>query len=554
MNWFELAYKFLGGLGIFFYGMKFLSEGLQSIAGPLIKRIINTLTTNRLLAVAVGAFVTTIVQSSSVTTVMVVSLVNAGLMELTQAIGVILGANIGTTITGWIIAIKVGKYGLLFVALGFSPMLFSSNESIKQMGKILVALGFVFMGLNFMSGAFKPLRTDASFMHVMQFFAANNLWSLLACIGLGTFLTFIIQSSSAMLGVTIALAVTGAISFQTGVGLVLGENIGTTITALLASVGANTEGKRAARAHGIFNVLGVCAIIPFFWWYVDFIDWLIVSDVAQTGADGSYVNVAAHIAAAHTIFNVTNVCLFLPFLPTLAKFVSWLTPQKTVIEASNLRYLSSDVELSPSLALVAAEKELGVFSNLVVRTLRRTQEYLLSDEPEEKIAQRINQFEDKADIIQRDITVYLCRTQQSILSYEESSHLHSLIRVADELESITDYCASLVRYKDRMTKASDKISPDGYSELKQYLEKVLSYYNEIHLSLSTNKPWEIDKLHVELDNLIQFANKIRKGHENRLQNGKCAPIIGMIFSDIVIGLRKINGHTINVAETMTIKT
>ncbi|MFC1886971.1 Na/Pi cotransporter family protein [Thermodesulfobacteriota bacterium] len=264
MNWFELIYKFLGGLGVFFFGMKFLSEGLQAVAGPLIKRVISALTTNRILAVLVGAFVTTLIQSSSVTTVMVVGLVNAGLMELVQAIGVILGANIGTTITGWIIAIKIGKYGLLFVGIGIFPMLFSKQDAFKQVGNILVALGFIFLGLEFMSGAFKPLRSDDGFLTMMQYFSADHFWSLIACIAMGACLTMIIQSSSAMLGVTIALASTGAISFQTAVGLVLGENIGTTITALLASIPANTEAKRAARAHAFFNVIGVSIITPFF--------------------------------------------------------------------------------------------------------------------------------------------------------------------------------------------------------------------------------------------------------------------------------------------------
>ncbi|MCB0357181.1 MAG: Na/Pi cotransporter family protein, partial [Bdellovibrionales bacterium] len=277
MDWFELAYTVLGGLGIFFFGMKMLSDGLQAVASQWIRNAINTLTTNRLMAVLIGLSVTVIIQSSSITTVMVVGFVNAGLMQLSQAIGVILGANIGTTITGWIISIKVGKYSLLLIGLSVFPLLFSKNEKWSQLGRVVFALGMVFLGLNLMSSAFKPLRSDDDFIQLLQYFQADNYVSLLATISMGCLLTFIIQSSSAMLAITIALATTGAISFQTALALVLGENIGTTITALLASVGANTTAKRAGVAHAVFNVCGVLIISSFFWLYKDFIEFIIAS-------------------------------------------------------------------------------------------------------------------------------------------------------------------------------------------------------------------------------------------------------------------------------------
>ncbi len=549
MNWFELFYKFLGGLGIFFFGIKFLSEGLQAVAGPLIKRVISALTTNRFIAVLVGTFVTTLVQSSSVTTVMVVGLVNAGLMELTQAIGVILGANIGTTITGWIIAIKVGKYGLLFVGVGIFPMLFAKRENFKQIGKVCVALGFIFLGLEFMSGAFKPLRSQEGFLAMMQYFSADHLGSLIACIGMGALLTMIIQSSSAMLGVTIALASTGAITFQTAAALVLGENIGTTITALLASIPANTDAKRAARAHAFFNVIGVSIMVPLFWWYVPLIDGLIGGSVTQTGPDGSYVNVAAHIALSHSLFNVTNTFLFIPFLPWLARLVILITPRPKAKEISRLLHLDSDIQIPPSLALAASEKEMITFSEMVSNALKTTQSVILEPEISQQAAENINRIESECDERQRDLTVYLTRTQQGTLTNQESTQCQALIRVADEMESITDYCASILRYRSRMTQA-ERFTPDALAELKDYSDGVLRYFGRVLECFKEKKQWNVSEMRAELYSLRDRANAIRQTHEARLNQGKCLALTGMIYSDIVVALRKINGHILNVAESM----
>ena len=304
MDTFKIIYTVLGGLGIFFYGMKMMSDALQQAASDVITKVINSLTSNRILAVTVGMIVTMIVQSSSVTTVMVVGFVNAGLMKLPQAIGVIFGSNIGTTITGWIISVKVGKYGLLFIGLGIFPILFSKNHKFQNVGKVLFGIGMIFLGLTLMSGAFKPLRDNQEFLNMISYFSGHSYMNYFASIVTGCLLTVIIQSSSAMLGITIALATTGVIQFHTAAALVLGENIGTTITALLASVGTNTNAKRAARAHAFFNVFGVMLIFTILPWYVDFIDYIIPHEANAVDGEGNLPNIAAHIAASHTIFNI----------------------------------------------------------------------------------------------------------------------------------------------------------------------------------------------------------------------------------------------------------
>lgn len=439
--WFEAFYTFLGGLGIFFFGMKMLSESLQALSGNLLRRIIGILTNNRFTAVLVGILITTLVQSSSVSTVMILGLVNAGLMELRQAIGTIIGANIGTTITGWIIAVKVGKYGLLFVGLGSIPLLTLKNKTYKNIGYILISFGLVFMGLEYMSASFKPLRSSEGFIQLLSYFHADSIPTLLMCIGVGTLLTMVVQSSSAMLGITIALAASGSVTFSTAVALVLGENIGTTITAILATLGANTNAKRAARAHAIFNVVGALLLVPFFWHYVQFIEKIVGGVADELDANGERPNIAAHIAAAHTLFNVIATVVCLPVISKLEKLVIWLTPAPATKEIPHLRYLPSSLDLeAPALALAMAEKELVNLADITGRAVISTKQLLL----EEKFT----------DSIQSEITVFLCRVQQARLSPDQAKSSHAYIYASDEFESIADYCASLARARSRRRRQS----------------------------------------------------------------------------------------------------
>src|SRR5690606_705267 len=276
-------------------------DALQNAASDVIKNVINTITKHRVYSVIVGIVVTVIVQSSSISTVMVVGMVNAGLMNLTQAIGIIFGANIGTTITGWIISIKIGKYGLLLVGMGIFPMLFARASRFKSIGQVLFGVGLVFFGLDIMTDALKPLRSIPEFLNAISFFSGQNYGAYVASIFMGCILTILVQSSSAMLGITMAMATTGIIEFHTAAALVLGENVGTTITALLASVGGNVNSKRAARAHAIFNILGVLVVFGIFPWFVELVDAMVAGDPNLVAANGEKPNIALHIATGHTL-------------------------------------------------------------------------------------------------------------------------------------------------------------------------------------------------------------------------------------------------------------
>ena len=315
MSGFQSFYMFLGGLGIFLLGMKYMSKSLKSSSGNFANHLLNILTKNRIMAILVGFTITSIIQSSSITTVMVIGLVNAGLMKLIQAIGVIVGANIGTTITGWIITIKISKYSLLFVGAGAFLLIFSKKIFWKNAGTVLISLGFVFLGLKFMSAAMAPLKDSPTFLFLMQYFTAHTILSVFACIGVATLLTLLIQSSSAMLGVIIALAQSGNITFATGVALILGANIGTTVTALLASINANATAKMAATAHTIFNLMGALLFLPVFFPFLSLVDNLV------TGSSSAANHVALHIITAHSLFNLISACIFFPFIPFLARWL-----------------------------------------------------------------------------------------------------------------------------------------------------------------------------------------------------------------------------------------
>lgn len=548
--WFELSYQFLGGLGLFFLGMKFLSESLQLVAGKFIRRVIRTLTTNRLMAVGVGTTVTAIVQSSSVTTVMVVGFVNAGLMELTQAIGVIMGANIGTTLTGWILAVKVGKYGPLLLGIGIFPSLFASAERTRALGKVLVALGLVFMGLEAMSGAFKPLRSMDGFLELLQYFSASNVPSLLACVLMGTVLTFVIQSSSAMLGITIALAATGTITFQTAVALVLGENIGTTITALIASVGTTPSAKRAARAHALFNGLGVLWLTPLFWGYLEWVDWLIPGDPNFTEADGVRPYIAAHIAAGHSVFNVVNTLVFLPFVQTIARVVTYLTPDQGPPPLPHLKYLQAGGESSPELALTTAEREVLNLSEVVSKSLKHTRRFVRAKTLNGSDLQQVKEAEQTSDKLQAEITRYLCKTLTAPLSEEQANRIQGLIRAADELESIADYCEAICKHRTRLDEIGESFSIAARKDLRMFFTSVIELFDTLETRMREGEAWDLPVLYATSDKLRSFGADLQRLHSERLASGKCAPGAAILFNDIVVSLNKIRQHLIGVGEAI----
>ncbi|MBC8418242.1 MAG: Na/Pi cotransporter family protein, partial [Desulfobacterales bacterium] len=451
-----IIFKSLGGLGMFLFGMKIISEGLQKVAGKKMRQILSMVSNNRVIGCTVGALVTSVVQSSSATTVMLVSFVDAGLMTFVQALGVILGANIGTTVTAQLIAFKITAYALPAIALGVLLKFFLGRQKWVYVGDVLLGFGLVFFGLATMKAGFAPLKSHPTFIALFTKFNADDLTSILLCILVGTSLTVILQSSSATVGITMALASQGLLTFEASVALILGDNIGTTITAELASVGASLNAHRTARAHTLFNFIGVINIIIFFPLFLKLVVW-VTSYFGHLGppdliVDGQKPNIARYIANAHTSFNVVNAIFFLAVLPYLVKVTMWLTPHKegeiALDELHHIKYLDSKYIDTPSVALGQARAEIvrmgeavrGMYSD-VIDCLKKRELGELS---------KWRKREDTIDILQKEITQFLVNVVQRPISLEESREVASLMRMANNLERVGDCIENIAELIEEM--------------------------------------------------------------------------------------------------------
>ncbi|PIP91332.1 MAG: Na/Pi cotransporter [Bdellovibrionales bacterium CG12_big_fil_rev_8_21_14_0_65_38_15] len=550
MTAFNIIYTMLGGLGLFFFGMKLMSDALQSAASDVIKNIINTITKHRVYSITVGVIVTMIVQSSSITTVMVVGFVNAGLMNLTQAIGIIFGANIGTTITGWIISIKIGKYGLLLIGAGFFPMLFADRGKWKTIGQVLFGVGLVFYGLDIMSAAFKPLRGMPEFLDAISFFSGQSYGAYIASIMMGCILTMVVQSSSAMLGITMALATTGVIEFHTAAALVLGENVGTTITALLASVGGNINAKRAARAHAIFNILGVAVVFSIFPWFVELIDSLVAGDPNMINAAGEKPNIAVHIATGHTLFNVTATIVFTPFLHQLARLVTWMTPEREK-EQHHLVMLGDLEDMVPATALAMAQAEIEKMQDIVGRMFKISDELLKgeSSEGDDKRIAKIKDYERITDSIQKEITVFVCKMMEKSLSPKQSVQAQAIVREADELESVADYLERVAGYLERTPKAT-VLKDKSRMELLSLFDEVREFYDLVVHRISQPSKLDIDLVQRKADAVVDQADRLRTIYLERVASGEFDALSALTYSDMVVALRKVKSHSFNIFESL----
>ncbi len=553
---FKMGYTVLGGLGIFILGMKYLSDSLQMLSGGLIRKAISSLTTNRILAVLVGLTVTAFVQSSSITTVMVVGLTNAGLMQLSQAIGVILGANIGTTITGWILAVNIGKYGLLLIALGIFPMIFSKNDRISATAKVLVALGMIFFGLEIMSGAFRPLRSHEGFMNLMLILDGQSLPSLLGCVAIGCLMTMVVQSSSAMLGITIALATTGAIPLPTAIALVMGENIGTTITAQLAAIGSTVNARRSAMAHSVFNILGVLILISIFSPYVTLVEKIVPGAADFLNPEGNRPYVAAHIAMAHSLFNVTATLVMLPFLGQLEKLVIRIVPETGGGEKGPFKYIGPPGSLPVAMGISMVFEELKRMQGRVHKALRHAGSLLHRDlKGRDRYYQKVKAIEEQTDIMQHEITTFTVTLMQAgKASNEQSDRAYAYVRAADELESIADYAASLCSYMKRLAKHELDFSEDAWKDLIDFHHEVFAFFNQVCKAFRNEDCSSMRGIHDEAGRLNDLADAVRNAHLDRMKAGSCGALPALTFSDMAVALRRIKNHTVNLHEALSVET
>ena len=550
-----MLFHLVGGLGIFLLGMKYMQQGLMVGAGPRIRQMINAVTANRFLAVGIGLMVTTLVQSSSVTSVMVIGLVNSELMTLSGAIGVIMGANIGTTITGWMLALKIGKYGLPIVGLSAFGWLFLKKEKFRYTALALLGIGMVFFGLELMKDGFAPLREQEEFNKMFHAFEATDYLGVLKAAFVGCLLTVIVQSSSATLGITIALANTGVIDFKTAAALVLGENIGTTITAFLASLGADDiNAKRAAYFHVIFNVLGVAWITALFHpVYIPFIIKMVIgTDPNTQTATGTFPYMTSAIAAVHSGFNIANVLLFLPFTTFFANLLTRLVKSKGKARRDYLTHLDFQVGTSPLAAIEQSRSEIDRMDFRVREMMDNLRAILVDNEDgqdSQELRDQVFEREEILDKVQIEVTTFLTNLLARSISYELAEEARAQLRLADEFESVSDYITNVLKLHLRLQEANVKLSKEQQQELVKLHDAVATYHNSVQGGLrGDSRTRYLRRIRKESHKITDRIRGLRDIHWHRLSSEKVEPLISTSYMDIVGAYRRIKDHLLNIGE------
>ncbi|MFA5689265.1 MAG: Na/Pi cotransporter family protein [Kiritimatiellales bacterium] len=556
--WFSIAISVLGGLGVFLLGMKYMSEGLQAVSGNRLRKIVGLITDNRIMGMLVGLTVTCIVQSSSVTTVMVIGLVNSAVMTLTQAIGVIFGANIGTTITGWILTLNIGKYGLPLLGISALVFIFAKPGKIRYAGMVFMGIGMIFFGLQLMSEGFKPLHTIPELKEWFIAFQAASYLGVLKCALVGCLITMVIQSSSATLGITMGLASTGMINFQTAGALVLGENIGTTITAFLASLGATPNAKRAAYAHILFNLIGVLWItlitIPI---YFPLVAKLIGHDpntmVVLANGEESFPYILVGIAMVHTGFNVVNTLVFLPFTGVLAKLVTWLVPDKKSTAPFTLPPLEIVRGDTPALGVLQSEKYILFMADSDEIMLETLGAVLESDKITGEDKAKIFEREKLLDTMQEEIIVFLGELINGELSYDVQLTGRHQMRMADEYESISDYAAAVLKGLLKRHENKLDFAPMDIQEFIDINRRVLDYVKKVNLAVRTNNVRLAADLVLVSHEITRIMKQYRQAHLTRIVDNVSTPLSSLVYTDIWNSYRRLKDHALNIAEIVTDK-
>lgn len=534
----KIIFGAMGGLGIFLLGMKNMSDGIQAVAGSRLRKLINAVTNNRVLACGVGTVITCLVQSSSITTVMVVGMVNARLMNLMQAIGVILGANIGTTITGWILVLKVGKYGLPMIGISAFFFLFSKRERIRFLAGFVLGLGMIFYGLLLMKTGFAPLKELPAFVDWLARFKPETYFGVIKCCLVGAVLTAIVQSSSATLGITIGLATSGVIDYPTAAALVLGENIGTTITAYLASLGASKNAKRAAYAHMLINIVGVLWITAIFQYYIKLIVHFVGDDTT------------ACIAATHTGFNVVNMLVFMPFIPLLSKLLYKLIPMAKIKEKPHLTYLDVRMLETPTIGIEQSRREILQMADINKQMFKSLKEFITSASPDKKKIDKTFNHENVLDIIQKEISEFLSQLISSQTSHKVALEAKEQLRMADEYESISDYIISILKLNLKMRESDMEFTDAGLKEILDLHDQTSKYVAYVSKGVELKNKDILSEAATRGEALTYLVKKYRTNHLERMSAGAILPLKSLIFNDMLSSYRKIKDHALNIAETL----
>jgi len=540
-------FKTVGGLGIFLLGMKNMSEGMQAVAGKRLRTLISAATNNRLAACVIGTLMTCLIQSSSVTTVMVVGLVNGGFMTLMQALGVILGANIGTTITGWILALKIGKYGLPILGIAAFVYLFSRKERARYSAMAIMGIGMVFFGLETMSAGFKNPQVYDLLSNLFARMDAGTFLGVMNCALIGCTATAIVQSSSATLGITIALASSGIIDFTTAAALIFGLNIGTTITAFLASLGSTTNARRAAYAHILFNIAGSVWLFPIFYPYVALVERILDG---MGGAEDGANNIVAKIALAHTTFNVVNTVVFLPLMGLLARMVTRMVPDKAHKEAPHLTFLDVRMLDAPAIGIQQSNDEIIRMGGHVRKMMTLLRELVFSENMDEDKVRKVFHREEIMDVVQKEVVEFLSHILSGNIPQNVVTAGRIQLRMADEYESVSDYVANILKLRLKLHNADIRLSEDGKNDILSLHDKVAAYVDTISDALRDNNADILSRARTHGDAITLLMKDLRSRHFDRVKSKDASPLKSLAYTDILTAYRKIKDHSLNIAEAL----
>ena len=547
--------RLIGSLALFLYGMKIMSEGLQKFAGDSLRRILTAMTTNRVTGVLTGVLITALIQSSSATTVMVVSFVNAGLLTLTQSIGVIMGANIGTTVTAWLISalgfkVDIAAFALPLLAFAL-PLFFSGKSSRKSIGEFVFGFAFLFMGLQSLKANAPDLGANPEMLAFVQNYTDMGFFSIILFLFIGAILTMIVQASAATMAITLIMCANGWIDYHLGVALVLGENIGTTIPANLAALTGNTQARRAALAHLVFNVFGVMWVLVLFYPFTNAVSWFVthvmkVSDPA--------VAVSFKLAAFHTAFNISNTFIMIWFVSLIEKTVCTLIKPKVEDEEYRLRYITGGMLSTAELSILQAHKEISLFAERTARMFNMVKElfYEKNEETFLKTYSRIEKYENISDRMEIEIANYLTEVSEGRLSSESKEEIRIMLRAVSEIESIADSCNNLARSIKRRNEFKSEFTEEQNKHLDHMFELVSGALNRMNLIL--HKP---ELVHDDINPSYNIENEINN-YRNQLKSRNIEDINnklyqyqdGVYYMDMVSESEKLGDYVLNVVQAV----
>lgn len=534
INWQEIIFHFLGGLGLFLYSIKTMGDGLQQAAGDRLRYYIDKYTSNPFLGVLVGIVVTALIQSSTGVTVITVGLVSASLLTLRQAIGIIMGANIGTTVTSFIIGFKLGEYALPLIFLGTMFLFFTKNRTANNIGRILFGVGGIFYALNLISAGMSPLKDLPQFKEYMVTLGQNPILGVVA----GAVITVLIQASSATIGILQGLYAGGFLDLKGALPVLFGDNIGTTLTVIIAAAGANISAKRVAATHVTFNVLGtiLCLILlgPFTA-MIEYFQALLHLSPEMT------------IAFSHGAFNVSNTIVQFPFIGALAYFVTKLIPGEDEVVKYEPLYLDEQlIKQAPSIALGNAKKELLHLGNYAVKAFDLSYDYIINSD--DKVAEKGHKTEEAINTIDEKLTRYLISLSSEALSQKESEVLTNILDSSRDLERIGDHAEALINLNDYLQRKNVQFSNSALEELEEIYRQTSEFVKDALESVENNDLELAESLNERHEAINKMERVLRKTHIKRLNNGECSTQAGVNFIDIISHYTRVSDHAMNLAE------